>query len=171
MDRIKRLDIVPIPNPAFFYEFGEGYIKNYGERVEHMFPLSDYRREGIVAASGSDAPVTVPNPMRGIYCAITRKAESGTPIGESQRTDLLHAIRSFTHNGAYASFEEARKGSIEVGKLADLVALDGSMLSSSPEQILSMKPALTMIDGEIVYEVERAPGERSQLAPAAHPAG
>jgi predicted amidohydrolase YtcJ len=63
-------------------------------------------------------------------------------------------------------------GSIEVGKLTDLVALDGSMLSSSPEQILSIKPTLTMIDGEIVFESEgdRAPGERSQLAPAAHPA-
>ena len=152
MQRIKALGIVPIPNPAFFYEFGEGYAKNYGERVEHMFPLADYAREGIIAASGSDAPVTVPNPMRGIYCAVTRETGSGTVVGVSQRTSLLHAIRSFTLNGAYASFEEGIKGSIEPGKLADLVVLDGSILSTPPEGLLSLAPALTMIEGEVVFE-------------------
>lgn len=172
MERMKRLGIVPIPNPAFFYEFGEGYVKNYGGRVEHMFPLADYAKEGIVAASGSDTPVTVPSPMRGIYCAVTRRTESGTPVAESQRTSLMHAIRSFTINGAYASFEEDRKGSIEVGKLADLVVLDGSILSSSPEGILSMKPTLTMINGEIVYggEDEGGPEGRSRLSTATSPA-
>ncbi len=172
MERMKRLGIVPIPNPAFFYEFGEGYVKNYGGRIEHMFPLADYSREGVVAASGSDAPVTVPNPMRGIYCALTRRAESGTPVAETQRITLMHAIRSFTINGAYASFEEDRKGSIEVGKLADLVALDGSILSASPEGILSMKPTLTMINGEIVYggEDESGPEGRSRRSAATSPA-
>lgn len=152
MRRIKDLGIVPIPNPAFFYEFGEGYIKNYGDRVNHMFPLADYKAEGIIAAAGSDCPVTFPNPMQGIYCAITRKTASGTPVGESQKISLLDIIRAFTINGAYATFEEDRKGSIEPGKLADLVVLDGSILSASPEDILSMKPALTMIDGEVVFE-------------------
>jgi len=171
MERMKRLGIVPIPNPAFFYEFGEGYVKNYGGRIEHMFPLADYAREGVVAASGSDAPVTVPDPLRGIYCALTRRTESGTPVAESQRTTLMHAIRSFTINGAYASFEEDRKGSIEVGKLADLVVLDGSILSASPERILSMKPTLTMINGEIVYggEDEGGPEGRSRLSAATSP--
>lgn len=172
LERMKRMGIVPIPNPAFFYEFGEGYVRNYGGRVEHMFPLADYAKEGIVAASGSDTPVTVPNPMRGVYCALTRRAESGTPVGESQKTNLMHAIRSFTINGAYASFEEDRKGSIEIGKLADLVVLDGSILSASPERILSMKPTLTMINGEIVFggEDEGGPEGRSPFTAAARPA-
>lgn len=172
MERMKRLGIVPIPNPAFVYEFGEGYVKNYGGRIEHIFPLADYAREGVVAASGSDAPVTVPDPMRGIYCALTRRAESGTLVAASQRTTLMHAIRSFTINGAYASFEDDRKGSIEVGKLADLVMLDGSILSASPQRILSMKPTLTMINGEIVYggEDEGGPEGRSRLSTATSPA-
>jgi predicted amidohydrolase YtcJ len=169
MQRMKRLGIVPIPNPAFFYEFGDGYLKNYGERVEHMFPLADYTEEGIIAASGSDAPVTVPNPMRGIYCAVTRRTELGEPVGESQRTTLLHAIRSFTLNGAYASFEESRKGSIETGKLADLVVLDGSILSASPEELLSLEPELTMIDGEVVFEYDRVAAQRGHLASAVDP--
>jgi predicted amidohydrolase YtcJ len=90
--------------------------------------------------------------MRGIYCAVTRKTGSGEGVGLSQRTTLLHAIRSFTLNGAYASFEEDRKGSIEPGKLADLVVLDGPILQTLPEELLSMKPTLTMIGGEVVFE-------------------
>ena len=164
MERMEKLGIVPIPNPAFFYEFGEGYIKNYGERVEHMFPMSEYSRRGIVAAAGSDTPVTVADPLRGIYCAVTRETESGTVVGGSQKLAVLDAIRAFTYNGAYASFEEDRKGSIEVGKLADLVVLDGSILSASPEEILSLKPALTMIDGEVVFGGERDLEERGDLA-------
>lgn len=153
--RIQDLGIVPIPNPAFFYEFGEGYIKNYGDRVNHMFPLADYAAAGVIAAAGSDCPVTVANPMQGIYCATTRRTSSGTLVGEDQKISVLEAIRSFTLNGAYATFEEDRKGSIESGKLADLVVLDGSILSADPEDILSMKPVLTMIDGEIVFKSKR----------------
>jgi predicted amidohydrolase YtcJ len=151
MNRMESLGIVPIPNPAFFYEFGEGYKKNYGDRVEHMFPLGYYAERGIVAASGSDAPVTVPNPMRGIYCAVTRKTGSGGGVGLSQRSTLLHAIRSFTLNGAYASFEEDRKGSIEPGKLANLTGLDGPILKTPPEELLSMRPVLITIGGEVVF--------------------
>ncbi len=169
MRRIKSLGIVPIPNPAFFYEFGEGYVKNYGERVEHMFPLASYAEEGITAASGSDAPVTVPNPMRGIYCAVTRETSSGTVVGGVQGTSLLHAIRTFTLNGAYASFEEGIKGSLEPGKLADLVVLDGTILSTPPEALLSLSPALTMIGGEVVFEHEGA-AEPEDAARTAEPA-
>lgn len=169
MDRIERLGIIPIPNPAFFYEFGEGYIKNYGERVEHMFPMAEYLDRGIIAAAGSDTPVTIADPLWGIYCAVTRNTESSVPVGESQKISVLEAVRAFTYNGAYASFEEERKGSIEVGKLADLVVLDGSILSSSPEEILSLKPVLTMINGEVVFrgESDRDLERRGDLAPAA----
>jgi predicted amidohydrolase YtcJ len=169
MERIEKLGIIPIPNPAFFYEFGEGYLKNHGERVEHMFPMSEYSRRGIIVAAGSDTPVTVANPLRGIYCAVTRNTESGVPVGEDQKVSVLEAVRAFTYNGAYASFEEERKGSIEVGKLADLVVLDGSILSSSPKEILSLRCVLTMIDGEVVFrgESDRDLERRGDLAPAA----
>ena len=90
--------------------------------------------------------------MRDIYSAVTRTASFGEEIGASQRTTLLHAIRSFTWGGTYASFEEGRKGSIEPGRLADLVALNGPILRTPPEELLSPRPALTMIGGEIVFE-------------------
>jgi predicted amidohydrolase YtcJ len=138
-----------------------------------MFPMAEYLDRGIIAAAGSDTPVTVANPLRGIYGAVTRKTESGVPVGEDQKVSVLEAIRAFTYNGAYASFEEKRKGSIEVGRLADLVVLDGSILSSSLEEILSLKPVLTMTNGEVVFggESDRDLEGRGDLAPAADTAG
>lgn len=151
MARLKKLNIIPMPNPSFIYDYGEGYVKNYGERIHSMFPLADYYQEGIIAATGSDAPVTYPNPLVGIYCAVSRKTQAGLVVGENQRISVLQAIRSFTWSGAYASFEEEEKGSIEAGKLADLVVLNGSILNIEQDDILSLEVDLTMIDGEIVY--------------------
>ena len=127
----------------------------HGDRVDHTFPLADYAEQGIVAAAGSDAPVTSADPLRGIYCAVTRKTASGTSVGASQKTSPLDAVWAATLNGAYASFEEGRKGSIEPGKLADLVVLDGSLLSSPLEDLISLKPALTLVGGEVVFKAGR----------------
>lgn len=153
-DLIKRMreqNVVPIPNPAFHYEYGDGYVKNYGERAAQMYPLGDYITAGIPAAIASDSPVTDFVPLRGIHTALTRKSKSGQVIGESQRITLLDAIRMYTINGAYASFEETVKGSIEEGKLADLVLYDRSLLNSKTDHLLEAKVQMTMIDGKIVY--------------------
>ena len=68
-ERIARLGVIPVPNPAFFYEFGNGYIRNYGDRVEHMYPARSFIDAGVVAAAGSDSPVTDYNPLVGIHAA------------------------------------------------------------------------------------------------------
>lgn len=149
--RMKQLGVVPIPNPAFFYEYGEGYVRNYGERVNHMYPLRDYFESDIFAAIGSDSPVTDYCPLFGIQAAVTRKSKQGLEIGHNQTISVMEAIRAYTWNGAYASFDENCKGSIEAGKLADLVILDGSILQASPDTIADLSVHMTMIDGEIVY--------------------
>ncbi|MEI4828003.1 amidohydrolase [Bacillus sp. FJAT-53711] len=150
--RMKKLGVVPIPNPGFFYEFGEGYIKDYGERVNHMYPLRDFIDAGIIAAAASDSPVIMPNPLLGIHVAVNRLSSSGQEVGANQRVSILEAIKLFTWNGAYASFEETMKGSIEVGKLADLVVLDKPILNVPHEQIKDIQVELTMLDGEIVFQ-------------------
>lgn len=153
LERMKQLGVVPIPNPVFFHEFGDGYLKNYGEkRVSTMFPAASYVREGIVAAGGSDSPITTCHPLRGIQTAVTRRTETGQTVGEDERLSILEAIRLFTFNGAYASFDEAIKGSIEVGKLADLVVLNDAILDVPEDQISEMKVDLTLINGEVVFE-------------------
>lgn len=152
LKRISDLGIIPIPNPAFFHEFGDGYIENYGEeRVESMYPARSFIDNGIQAAAGSDAPITEHDPLLGIHAAVNRKSDSGAAVGPGQRITISEAIRLFTINGARASFEEDRKGSIEPGKLADLVILDTPLLSTEEEKIKDLRVDLTMVGGEVVY--------------------
>lgn len=149
--RIKELGMIPIPNPPFHYEFGESYINNYGERVNYMYPARDFIDKGIIAAAGSDSPITDYNPLLGIHTAVNRKTSNGVPVGESQAVEILEAIRMYTYNGANASFEENIKGSIEPGKLADLVILSDSILHVEKSNIKDLQVDVTMIDGKVVY--------------------
>ncbi len=153
LSRIKKAGIVPVPNPGFFNENAEIYVKYYGDRVNWMFPLRSYLDNGITAALGSDSPVIEADPMIGLYGALTRADKcSGIVAGKDQRIGIMDAIRMYTYNGAYASLEEKIKGSIEPGKLADLVILSGNILDTPVEELKSLKADMTVIDGQIVYE-------------------
>lgn len=153
VERIRQLGIVPIPNPGFIELNGKDYNRYYGDRVGYMFPCAWYVEKGIKAAIGSDCPVIRPDPMLGIWAALNR-ADGRTlePVGDGQKIGILDAIRMYTYNGAYASYEEDIKGSIEPGKLADLVILSENILQTPPDKIRDVRTDLTMIDGEVVYE-------------------
>ncbi|MFJ7754602.1 amidohydrolase [Peribacillus muralis] len=152
--RMKQLGIIPIPNPPFPFEFGDIYIEHYGERVNHMYAARDYIDNGILAAAGSDAPVTDHNPLLGIHVAVNRRSRSGANIGTVQSIGVMEAIRLYTWNGAFASFDEAIKGSIEVGKLADLIILNDSILKAKLNEIKDLKVETTILNGEILYHSE-----------------
>jgi predicted amidohydrolase YtcJ len=110
-------------------------------------------------ASGSDFPVEQPDPMLGIYAAITRQGVNGQPANgwaPDQRLTREETLASFTAGGAYASHAEAFSGTLEEGKLADLVILSQDIMTIAPKQILATKVWKTLIGGEIVYD---APGK------------
>ncbi|WP_397538050.1 amidohydrolase [Rummeliibacillus pycnus] len=150
--RMKELKMIPIPNPPFPYEFGESYLTNYGERTDYMYPARDFIDQGIIAAAGSDSPVTTYNPFIGIHEAVNRVTANGTPFGDKQKIDVLEAIRLYTYNGAYASFEENIKGSLESGKLADVIVLDRSILKTPLQELKDIQVELTVLDGEVLFE-------------------
>lgn len=153
IERIKKLNAVVISNPAFITINGGDYNRFYGDRTEMMFAHKTYKENGIVEGFGSDFPVAPPNPLLSIYGAVTRKdIRKNVLCGESQKAELLDAIRSHTYNNAYASFDEKLKGSIEVGKLADLAVLSEDILSCDPEQIKDITVDITMLDGKIIFE-------------------
>lgn len=156
IERIKKLNAIIVINPAFFYDFGDEYVKYIGSKAEWMFPSQSYLNHGVKVAAGSDSPITDFEPLLGIQEIVTRKTKNGTVIGEAECSSLEDAIRMFTINGAYASFEEKIKGSIEPGKLADFVVLEGSILNTDPEQIKDIQIKQTVINGEIVYGNEVA---------------
>jgi predicted amidohydrolase YtcJ len=151
--RVKAQGIVPAMQPAFFWEFGDGYIANYGQhRADTMFPVKSLTEMGVNVAGSSDAPVTNHAPLFGIQQALTRATMDGQVCGPAERIDLTTAIRLHTINGAYASFEESRKGSIEPGKLADLVLLAEDLTRVPAERIRDTGVVMTVVGGDIAYE-------------------
>jgi predicted amidohydrolase YtcJ len=152
-DRVRAQHIVPAMQPAFFWEFGDGYIQNYGRpRADTMFPVKSLIAAGVPVAGSSDAPVTHYAPLFGIEQALTRKTMAGDVCGPDECLDLTTAIRMHTINGAFASFEEGFKGSLEVGKAADLVILADDLSRVPVEQLRHVDVAMTVIGGEVVYE-------------------
>lgn len=104
-------------------------------------------------AFGSDIlPI---GPMVGLYAAVTRKGKSGMVYGADEEISVTEAIRHYTRDGAYLTRQEKVKGTLEPGKLADVIVLDRDLLTIDPSQILDTKVDVTIIGGRIVYE--RAP--------------
>jgi len=119
---------------------------------------------GAVIANGSDFPVEEPDPMRGLYAAVTRQDASGQPRGgwmADQRMTREEALVSFTRSAAFAAHAESLSGSLEAGKLADLVVLSSDIMRVPPRDILQTTARLTIVGGEIVYDITpKTPGVR-----------
>ncbi len=152
--RVHGQRIVPIMQPAFFWEFGDGYIRNYGQaRADTMFPARSLIARGVPVAGSSDAPVTRQAPLFGIEQALTRATMDGQVCGPDERVDLATALRMHTINGAFASFEEHLKGSLEPGKLADLVVLGEDLARVPASEIHQVPVAMTVSGGRVVHEL------------------
>lgn len=112
-------------------------------------------KSGVVLANGSDFPVEEPNPMLGFYAAMTRQDPHGQPPGgwmSEERLSPDETLRSFTWNAAYAAHAENDLGSLEVGKLADMVLFDKDVMTIERKEILSTQAVMTIVGGEVVYE-------------------
>ncbi len=131
------------------------WSKNAGpERASRAWVWRRIEASGGQLAFGSDWPVVTSNVFRGLYCATTRKTREGTPAGgwlPELKVSLEDALKHYTIDGAYASFEEKEKGSISVGKRADLIVLSEDLFKTPPETILKTKVLLTLMDGKAVY--------------------
>ncbi len=115
---------------------------------------------GAIVTNGTDVPVEQIDPIAGFYATVTRRTDSGEPFFPEQRMTRQEALRSYTINNAYAAFEEHLKGSIEPGKLADLVVLSQDLLSVPAERIRDTRVEMTIVGGQIRYE--RAPAATAQ---------
>jgi predicted amidohydrolase YtcJ len=152
-EQIARLGAVVVTQTMFLHTMGLGYIKYLGkELADTAIPLKDWVASGLPVALGSDAPVNSFNPLLGIWHAVTRKEKTtGQVIGGGQRITREEALRCYTIRGAYISFEEHLKGSIEIGKLADLVVLSDDILTCPEDEIRNIQTELTMVDGKVVH--------------------
>ena len=125
-------------------------------RIHQAYPWKSFINLGIPLPGGSDAPIENPNPLEGIYASITRKDKMGYPEDgwiPSQKMNLPEAIKSYTEWASYASNEENIKGKIEEGYYADFTVLDRELKSENPKKILETRVLATILNGEIIYEI------------------
>jgi predicted amidohydrolase YtcJ len=152
VQRIRALGAIPTPFAAYVYYHGEK-MREYGaERLNHMFALRSFLDAGVRVAPGSDYPPGPFEPMMALQSAVTRTDMKGNIWGPRQRITVEEALRVQTLHGAYASFEENLKGSIERGKLADLVVLGRDPLQEDPSSLVSIPIQQTMVGGRWVHE-------------------
>jgi predicted amidohydrolase YtcJ len=124
------------------------------QRSRWLYPIASLVNSGATVAFGSDWFVTSGNPMLGIETAITRRdplSNDGPAFHDQERIRLHEAIAAYTINGAYVNFLDDELGSIEAGKLADLIVIDRNLFNIPPQEISEAQVLLTLLDGEPVY--------------------
>ena len=128
-------------------------MREYGEeRLGRMFALRSFLDAGVRVAPGSDYPPGPFEPMMALQSAVTRTDSNGNIWGPGQRISVEEALRVGTLHGAYASFEEEIKGSIECGKLADLVVLGRDPTREDASSLITTPVERTMVGGRWVFE-------------------
>ncbi|HEY0797367.1 MAG TPA: amidohydrolase [Acidisarcina sp.] len=156
--RFAKLHVIASMQPYHEADDGRWAEKRLGpERSKYSYAWRSLLDSGAVLAFGSDWPVAPMEPLKGIYAAVTRRTIDGKhPDGwvPEQRITVAEAIHAYTMGAAYAEFQEKVKGSIEPGKLADLVVLSEDILRATPAQLENAKVDLTIFNGKIIYDRE-----------------
>ena len=159
--RFARLDVIASMQPYHAIDDGRWAERVIGpERIRTTYAFRSLLDAGARVAFGSDWFVAPPTPLEGIYAAVTRRTlDDRNPGGwvPEQRISVEEALRAYTITAAYASFEEAEKGSLERGKLADFVWLDRDLTRIAPETIRDARVVMTVVGGRIVHESQQAP--------------
>jgi predicted amidohydrolase YtcJ len=151
------MGLVITAQQPLMYALGAGFVKYWGPtRAAECEPLRMYLDSGLPVGGGSDSPVTPYQPLLGIWSSVTRETELAGVQGREYAISMADALRWYTRGSAYAAFEEEWKGSLEVGKLADLIALSVDPLQASPAEVRDAKVLLTMVGGRIVHDAESA---------------
>jgi predicted amidohydrolase YtcJ len=150
--RMKALDLT-ISAQDHLYLAGPSLVRYWGaKRAAWTTPVREYLNRGFVVAGGTDSPVVPYPPLWVIYHFVTRDTINGGVLGADQRITRREALQIETINNAYLTFEEREKGSIEPGKLADLVVLPEDILSCPAKHLETMRVSMTIVGGTVVHE-------------------
>jgi predicted amidohydrolase YtcJ len=154
--RFAKLGVIASVQPYHCIDDGVWAEKRIGpERIKYTYPFKSFLEAGVKICFGTDWYVAPLNPLLGLYAAVTRRTlDDKNPDGwiPEQKISIEDAIKCYTLNSAYAAFEENIKGSIEVGKLADLIVLSDDILTIDPVKIKDAQVLMTVFDGKIIYQ-------------------
>jgi predicted amidohydrolase YtcJ len=150
LDKMAELGIAVSSQPNFSYALSPYAVSALtGERLQTNNPQQSLLRHGIRVGYGSDnMPL---GPLVGIYAAVTRKGVDGKVYGPDERVTVEEAIRAYTMGTAYLTNDENNRGSLEPGKLADMVVLDQDILAASPDQIKDIPVYMTVVGDKVLY--------------------
>ncbi|MBX3299835.1 MAG: amidohydrolase [Acidobacteria bacterium] len=154
--RFGRQKVIASMQPFHVIDDGRWAWKRLDEkRLKGTYAFRTLLDTGAVLAFGSDSPVAPLDPLQGIYAAVTRRTlDNKNPSGwiPEQKISVDEAVRAFTYGSAYAEFQENEKGSIEIGRLADLVILSDDIFVIEPVKIKDVTVLKTIVDGRVVFE-------------------
>lgn len=152
LDAYVELGFSPSYFTAHTFFWGTTHVENAGqERAFFISPMASAIKKGLHCSNHSDFSVTPMDPMRMAWSSVTRQSREGEIIGPDERIDVWQALKALTIDAAWQIREEDSKGTIEVGKLADLVILDGNPMTVATDQMLEVKVVETLKEGVKVY--------------------
>lgn len=155
IEKMARLGIIPTPTIPLVYTTGDAYLKTLNPDLRrYVYPNRTFFEQGIKPAGNSDSPVTPVSPFLGMYTAMTRRTKGGQVIAPEEAITLEQALEMYTINAAHASFEENRKGSLEIGKVGDLVVVEKGFMSFTADEVKDTEVDMTIIGGKVVYTRE-----------------
>ncbi len=156
ISRYSKLGVIASVQPTQCIEDGSWAVERIGpERIKYTHQYKSFLDNEVHLAFGTDWPVVSLNPLLGIYAAVTRRTvDDKNPNGwiPEQKISVEDAIKCYTLNSAYAEYSEKFKGSIEPGKLADLVVLSDDILTIDPVKIKDVKVDMTVFNGKVIYQ-------------------
>jgi predicted amidohydrolase YtcJ len=153
LDAYHRLGVIPSFFPMHTFYWGDWHRDHTvgPELADNISPTGWAMKRGMRFTSHHDAPVALPNSMRVLDATVTRRSRSGDIIGPAQRVDVMTGLKALTIWAAYQQFEEASKGSLEVGKLADFAILSADPTAVDPETLDAIKVVETVKEGATIY--------------------
>jgi predicted amidohydrolase YtcJ len=157
LGRARKLQLIVAAQPEIVYKL----TPKHPDSVMKV-AYNSLIKAGINVSGGSDSPtltierrarppIAYPTPLLGVSFAVSRKTKNGTMIDKDEGVSVVEALKIYSRNGAYASFEEDVKGTLEAGKLADITVLSDNPLQVKPEEIVKIRVEMTIIGGEIVF--------------------
>ncbi len=152
LDSFKELDIITSLFPLHTFYWGDWHSELIGEELgQRISPVRTALNKGLKITIHSDAPVALPNLMRVVWTAVSRTSRSGKVIGKDERLTPYEALQAITIWSAHQHFEEGTKGSLEIGKLADLIVLDKNPIKVSVDELKDIQVMQTIKSGQLVY--------------------
>lgn len=153
LDKMVDLKMIPSIFVGHTYYWGDIHLKNLGSvRGNHISPVKEALKRGLIYNFHQDAPVTIPNMLHSVWCAVNRITRRGQAIGQDQCIDVYDALKAITINAAYEYHEEKIKGSLEIGKLADMVILESNPLKTDKMKIKDIEVLETIKEGKTIYK-------------------